>query len=315
MMKNNKRLLILSIIAALSISSMTGCGNGGKNSKNDDKSSSSNTQGTTYSNEELMKQPITFYYGQDEDDSDDNNLDDPDPVAPNGNGGDSESYVAVTEADGTPVTEYVAVTDAKGEKVTDSNGADVTEAVQVTSAVSNNNQGGNNSNQGGSNQGGNNNNQPYTPQMKEAWAMWLDISQDEDYIFNDEFIEVTFKIKDNAPAGAYDVNITDPDFACMFEGGTTLPPDTVLNGKVYVSEDLVPQRELTDADGFTVYADNVAGKPGDEVTLYFRLKDNPGMIAMMFRFEYDKNAMSIVSCSAVGEFMDIARPSFNNPAE
>lgn len=315
MKSNKKRFLILSIVATLALTSMSGCGYGKEDSNESDSSSGDST---TISDEDALKQPITFYYSTDEDEDDeDDALDDEDPTASSDDDSDESSsdsssdskteYVTVTEADGTPATTYVEVTDSSGETVTDSDGETVTESVEVTSVVSGSSRTVSNTTSSDSTE--------YTANMDEAWAMWIDISKDEDYVFNGAFIEVTFKIKDTTPDGVYDVVITDPDFANLDNGGSTVVPDMVIDGKVYVSEDLEAQREVTDDDGFAVYADNVSAVQGDEVTLTFNLSNNPGLVAMMFKFEYDKNAMTIVECNAVGEFNEVANPSFSDLSE
>ncbi|MBQ8297128.1 MAG: hypothetical protein IJX77_05030 [Ruminococcus sp.] len=327
-MTNNKRKLIaLSIITALTLSAFAGC-----NDSDKEKKSNSSSDATTIADEDMIKQPIQFYYPTDslEENATESPLVADDPTEPAGNsssnnedsstGGDSAEpvteYIEVTEADGQPATQYVEVTEAGGQVVTEADGQTVTQSVPVTTVVTVENSGGNSdetSNNSSDNNSGDSsadNSGEYTPYMDGSWAMWLDISEDKDFIFQDEFIEVTFKIKESAPDGVYDVNITNPDFANLVEGGTTLVPDTVINGKVYVSEELVPQREITDADGFTVYGEHVAAKQGDEVTFTFNMKNNPGMVAMMFEFEYDRNAMDIVNCQAVGDFGEISNPEF-----
>ena len=317
-MKNNKRkFMILSIIAALALSSTVGCGDG----KKKDSSSDNSTTSTTVDPEKFIKQPVQFYFPTDslEENATKSALEAEDPTAPN-DGSDTETdpedtdnnnssepatkYINVTEANGQPATIFVDATEANGEKVTNSNGETVTQSVQATTAVVDENSNNNNNNNVDSSN--------YVPYMQESWAQWMDISKDEDYIFNGEFIEVTFKVKDNTPDGVYDVQITNPDFANYYKGGTEVIPDTVVDGKVYVNKDLEPQREFTDSDGFAVYGDHVAVKQGDEVKFLFYMNNNPGLVAMSFIFEYDRNAMDIVSCKTAGEFAEIADTLFSN---
>lgn len=340
----NKRFLILSLVAALSLSSMAGCGDNKDSSSENDSSTSSSSKAeeNTIDEEALIKQPVAFYYPTDSiEDATKNDLEAADPTGPadessaesSGSSSEDESengsestknedsnnensgepatkYITVTEANGEPKTEVVNVTDAEGEKVTDSNGEDVTEVVEVTEAVTdeNSNQGGN----GNEDKPNNTTDASYEPYMGESYAIWLDISKDADYVFNGEFIEVTFKIKENAPNGVYDVNITNPDLANIYKGGTTVKPDTVVGGKVFIGTEAEKQREFTDDDGFAIYGDYISANPGDEVKFRFYMNNNPGLVAINFHYEFDRNAMDIIDAKSVGEFGDIAKTSFGD---
>ena len=44
-------------------------------------------------------------------------------------------------------------------------------------------------------------------------------------------------------------------------------------------------------------------------TVRFKMLNNPGLCAMNFNFEYDKNALTIVDAYSVGEFDKIANTS------
>lgn len=308
-MRNNKsKFVILATFSALALAVLAGC-------------SGDKEESESSFDEALLRQPITFSYGSDnfdDESSSGNDLDAQDPTASEDSSSQADSstssddtedateYIAVTEADGEPVTTYVVVTDASGQPVTDSNGQTQTTAVQVTTAVKVTNPSGNSNQTQTTTSSSGGSSSDYVSRTDSAYALWMDISKDEDFMFEDEFIQVTFKIKENIPDGVYDVIISDPDFASLADNVKTVYPDTVLNGKVYVSQEAVPQREITDADGFTVYADNVSAKQGEEVTLTFSMKKNPGLCAINFWFDYDRNAMEIVNCEAVGTFADIA---------
>jgi hypothetical protein len=367
-MKNGKcKLLILSLIAALTLSSLAGCGGKKDDNSSSSESSDSSSAESTVDPESLVKQPVQFYYPTDSSEEmvTENPLDAEDNTKSASESSDSSSssdnseesneettqYVNVTDANGENVTDsngenvtevvkvtsasnnsgnsssdsnaetatkYVAVTDANGENVVDENGETVTEAVKVTEASNSSNDNNNNNNDNSSTSGNSDDSSSsggdastYTSYMQDSWAMWIDISKDEDYIFQGEFIEVTFKIKDSTPDGVYNVDITNPDFANLVNGGTTVTPDTVVGGKVFVNQEAEEQREFTDADGFAVYGDYVSAKQGDEVTFRFYMNNNPGLVAINFHFEYDMNAMDIVSCKTVGEFAAISDTSFS----
>lgn len=327
-MKNNskRKLIALSIISALTISAFAGCSC--SDSDSDKEEGSSKVEGTTISEEALLQQPLQFYYPTDSlaEDATQDPLLAADPTAENdaNSGGDSSGdtssdpvepvteIVEVTDAVGEVVTEIVEVTEPDGQKATDAEGEVVTEVVPVTTVVTVDTPSGNEGDVNTPEAPTQPPAEEYTPFMDGSWAMWIDISKNEDFIFQDQFIEVTFKIKDTTPDGVYDVVITNPDFANIQNGGTSLDADTVIDGKVFVNQDVQPQREISEADGFTVYGDHVAAKQGEEVKFYFNMKNNPGMVAMMFEFDYDRNAMDIVSCQAVGAFAEIAKEQLDN---
>lgn len=309
-MKNyRKKIAVIAAFAGLILAAFAGC------------SSKNNSDSSTSVDDALLRQPFTFSYGEtSSDDSESASLDAQDPTSSkNDNESSSEDYVEVTNANGETVTEYVAVTDAAGEPVTEyitateadgepitgNNGEVVTTAVQVTTAIKKTEASKNNGNSSSTETTtASPVSDSYTPFTDEANAFWLDISKDQNFLFEDEFIAVTFKVKDNIPDGAYDIKITDPDFASIV--GQTVKPEKVVDGKVFVNTTAEEPEDTSSITGLVVSADYVSCKQGDEITVNFRVKNNPGMCAMMFWFEYDKNAMEIVSCETTGTFADIA---------
>jgi hypothetical protein len=45
-------------------------------------------------------------------------------------------------------------------------------------------------------------------------------------------------------------------------------------------------------------ANDAAGMPGDEVTINLSVKNNPGVIGFIIRFDYDENLLELVSKGA-----------------
>lgn len=331
-MKNyRRRYLALAILAALAVSPLAGC------DKDKDKSGSSASSSAepTEAPTPMVKVPFEFHYEGDDsvETVTGDNLDAQDPTAPadeNSEGSNTEDVpefipatdangeavtesVEVTDANGETVTEFVPVTDAEGEDVTDAEGQVQTEAVPVTEVVEATIA---NPEYSGESGGESNGDTEYTPYMDEAYAFWIDISKEKDFVFNDEFISVTFKVRENAPDGIYDISITNPDLANFDKGGTPVKPDIVQNGKIFVSTEGEAQKEFTDADGFVVYADNVECKQGDEIVVNFSFKNNPGLVGMNFWFEFDRNALQLISCETAGEFAEIAnKASFSETSE
>ncbi|MCR4639792.1 hypothetical protein [Ruminococcus sp.] len=179
-----------------------------------------------------------------------------------------------------PATEVVEVTQANGEKATDANGAVVTEIVTKPTEASG----------------------EYTSKTDSRYCMWLDISKDSDYVFNGDFIEVVFKLKDNIPNKDYPVRF-NPDFATV--AGKSIAPDKVIQGNIKVGGD-IEEQNVSSETGFVAYGDNVSAKPGDEITYHINLKNNPGLAAMLVWVYYDSNAMEVEGIYPSGEFEKFA---------
>lgn len=244
--------------------------------------------------EDQIKTP--FYYVDKAGESSDDDYflgNEADPTEGSSDSEGATEYQPVTDDAGEPVTTYVTVTDDSGAQVTDTDGSVVIIAETVTTVVVKDPE---------VTTGGNSD---YIPHTDRAYAMWLDISKgDEGFYFEDSFIEVTFRIKEDIPDGAYDIVISDPDFSSIM--GQTVKPDKVSNGKIFVNTDAEKQEDFSSAKNLVVSGDYVSGKQGDEVTLSFNIKNNPGLAAMMFWFDYDGNAFELVDCVASGEFAEIA---------
>jgi hypothetical protein len=194
---------------------------------------------------------------------------------------DAEDPTAAKE----PATEVVEVTEANGEKATDANGQVVTQivtkAAETTTGSSANN---------------------YVSKTDSRYCLWIDISKDKDYVFNDDFIEVYFKLKDNIPEKDYAVRF-NPDFSTI--GGDSLKPDKVVQGNIRVGGSIEAQ-DVSSETGFVAYGDNVSAKPGEEVCYRINLKNNPGMAAMLVWVYFDSNAMEVEEIIPSGEFAEFA---------
>ncbi len=206
---------------------------------------------------------------------------------------------------GEPVTEIVAVTEANGEAVTQADGQPVTEVKTITNstpqpeASSGNSDNNNNNSSVGSNTDPN-----YVSNTKGKYAMWIDISNDGDYVFNDSFMKITFKVKDDAPDGIYDIAIT-PDLSAFDTSIVT--PDTIINGSIKVGDVAADSVDPSSMNGFALYGDKVSAKQGDTVELCINMKDNPGLAAFCIWYYYDSNALEIIDCVPDGEFAEISK--------
>lgn len=324
-----RKLIAVTAVLCVAMASVAGCSSGNKNS-------------SSSSSEEVILQ-IPFEYGSGNDnpiysgDPHAGDLEADDPVANNGGtatapaattkaGADASAGQPVTDAKGEPVTEFVPVTDAAGQPATNAEGQPVTQSVIVTKPAGSGNSGNNNgsSNNGGTNNGGSNNGgtnnggsnsgdnnnsgstpSDYTSKTEGRYAMWLDISKDSNFFFEGDFLHVTFKIKEDTPAGDYNIRIS-PDIADI--SGRSVHEYTAQNGVIRVNNGSIDEAVpvLENDNSMLVYGDNVAAKNGDTVDYYINIKNNLGMCAFCIWFYYDANAMEFLECEPCGEYSEIA---------
>ncbi len=190
---------------------------------------------------------------------------------------------AETDSDGTTMTEVVTkselngeiptvVTNAAGEAETNSDGSIVTEIVTYDNS--------------------------YTSSISGKQLYWMDMSEYEDFVFNGDFIDVVFRVKDDTPDGDYTIGIGTCDFAnydAIDLGYSS------ANATVAVGDAELPENAVVEGDGpILLSAENVAADPGDEFVVRFQINENPGVVAFIFRFTYDQNAFEYVGLT-VGE--------------
>lgn len=285
MKKKRARLIACLLVCAIGVA-CSACGKSQSDSSNSDSKKNEDSgaaEATTTLDaselEQMQKQDMQFNYALEED-GESGNVDVPVNQGVNSNGSEDS---------------YVVVTDEAGEPVTDSNGTVVTEVVSGGNSSSNNS--GNSdsstaaneeSSSGNSTSGGD----TYTADTKTFQAYWLDMSQGEDYVFNGDFIDVTFKIKDNAPDGTYALTSGACDFANW--DAESVPVDFV-DGSITVGDGSAEAAGTASAGTFSIVAGTAQGKQGDEVTIRFDMSDNPGIVALIFRFKYDANALEITN--------------------
>ena len=196
----------------------------------------------------------------------------------------------VTDADGQPVTEVAVVTDEAGATVTDASGSTVTELVKVTTVVKKPTTQTSTTVKYESNQDG-------------RYAMWLDISKDENFYFEGDFLHMVFKVKDNIPDGDYKIRIS-PDLSDV--AGTAVYPSKVIDGTVRVNKGSIDSIDVSGESGMVFYGNNVACKQGDTIDCYINIKNNSGLVAFVIWFYFDSNALEFVSAEASGEYKKIA---------
>lgn len=174
---------------------------------------------------------------------------------------------------------YVVVTDDSGQTVTDDDGNVVTE-VATSGDDSSASEG------------------TYTPDIAGKLLYWLDMSQRKDYVFNGDFVDVTFRVKDDAPDGNYTIGIGECDFANYDAETVTY---TSVDGDIAVGNAQKQETGTPSDDGtIKLVCESTEAEQGEEVTVRFMISDNPGVVGLIFRFTFDQNALEFVSYD-VGE--------------
>ena len=299
-----KRLIAIAVVASMALTSVVGCSSDSVGKGGSASSSSSVDEAVDNVKDDDGHVVVTPFQVGDSDDL--NGIKDPNApdLDESSNSDDSKSTTAVTA---------VAVTDANGNVVTDAKGQTVTEVYVAggnnnSGNNSNNNSNNNSSNNNSNNESGNNNNSnsDYKSSTDSMYCLWIDISKDIDYVFNDQFIKITLKIKDGIPNKDYAVRF-NPDFSSV--AGVSVHPDLVKQGTIRVGSGSIAPMDVSSDNGFVAYGDNVACKQGDTIDYYINLKNNPGLAAILVWFYYDKNAMEVLSVEPAGDFDEISKGS------
>ena len=279
-----KKAIALAAVACVAITSAASCSKKGASSSNSGTSAGSNSSsqssangGPTLENIENASGAVVITPFQTGSPADLANT----GLTPPDTDIDLDSDDPQTKTTTQPATEIVEVTEANGEKATDANGAVVTQVVTKPTEASSD----------------------YKSKTDSRYCMWIDISKDSDYVFNGDFIEVVFKLKDNIPNKDYPVRF-NPDFSTI--AGKSISPDSVIQGNIRVGG-TIDDQDVSSETGFVAYGDNVSAKAGDEVTYHINLKNNPGLAAMLVWVYYDSNAMEVEGIYPSGEFAKFAR--------
>lgn len=303
-MKNiTRKIIAVFAVLCVAVTSMASCS--GKN--NDSSSTSINNSGDSSSyaeesidKESLMRQPLNIgsagdgnIYAGDAD------LDGDDPVAsaPSTDSvADTTKFVEVTDANNQPVTQVVEVTNADGEKQTDADNKPVTEVVKVTEAVTVP------ASETPSNTPANSD---YKSKNDGRYAMWIDCSENKNFLFEGEMLKATFKVKEGIPDGDYRIRIS-PDLSDV--AGVSVYPSKVIDGTIRVNNGAIEPVDVSDENGsFVFYGDNIACKQGDTIDFNINVKNNAGIVAFCIWFYFDSNALEFVEAGATGEYADIAQ--------
>lgn len=205
----------------------------------------------------------------------------------------------VTDAEGEAVTEYVPVTEADGQEATDAEGAVVTEAVKVTNVVTNivtnvvTKPAEKTTEAAG-----------YTAKEDGRYAMWIDISENKNFFFEDEMITASFKVKEGIPDGDYKIRIV-PDLSDV--AGVAIYPEKTIDGVIRVNNGEIDAVDVSNETGMVFYGDAIACKQGDTFDFNINIKNNSGLVAFCIWFYFDGNAFEFIEAFPAGDFEEIAR--------
>ena len=81
-------------------------------------------------------------------------------------------------------------------------------------------------------------------------------------------------------------------------------PVAFVDGDIAVGSASEKSAGSAESGTFTIAAGTAKGKQGDEVTVRFDMSDNPGIVAMIFRFKYDAGALEVVNASVGSDCSD-----------
>lgn len=231
--------------------------------------------------------------------------------------------VKVTEANGQPATKVVKVTEADGQPATDDKGKEKTEVVEVTEVATkpaessekddkdnkdnkenkDNKDNKDDKEQSDDKQDGNND-ESYVSAEDGRYAMWLDISKDENFYFEGDMLKAQFKVKEGIPDGDYEIRIS-PDLSDI--AGNVVRPEKVMNGVIRVNNGEIEAADASSETGLVFYGDKISCKQGDTIDFNINIKNNSGLAAFCIWFYFDSNALEFVDAGATGEFEEIAR--------
>ena len=111
------------------------------------------------------------------------------------------------------------------------------------------------------------------------------------------FFTATFKVKEDAPAGTYPLNVVyDP--ANFFNMDMADVAFTAVNGSVTVKGDEPVNNEPT------IELPHLSGAAGDVIEVPVMLKNNPGIISAMVEIEYDRDVLELCTEWVYDEDMD-----------
>ncbi len=203
-----------------------------------------------------------------------------------------ENKITVTNAAGLPVTE-LAVLGNDNKIVTKANGEPVPPA--LSSAANQQQQ------QQQASPVGPDLSNPDAPEDYKGFSafLWMAaLSNSNKFIpfsADSEMVQVKIKIKDDAKDGNYEL-IFNPNGSsyCKDSKDSEDIHFDLANPVITIGNAEAPEAfDVSSTTNPVIYAENASVQPGDEITLSFRLANNPGIIAATTSFNYDNTAMTV----------------------
>lgn len=132
---------------------------------------------------------------------------------------------------------------------------------------------------------------------------WLDMTGNSDKVFNGDIMKLEFKIKENTPDGNYPIVLSSPDFVNWAEEQLDIK---TVGGYVTVGNATPTQPAQVQPGQFTIASSCASGKVGDTITISLDISDNPGIVGMLFKVEFDSGALEFVSAESGSAMEDVS---------
>lgn len=163
--------------------------------------------------------------------------------------------------------------------------------------------------------------QPSEPDIKTVKMTWLcEGKQNTLPIGSGQLAVLTFKIKDNAPNGDYNIDLShgnDSDTGSFVKFDSTKKYSNLDGGIISIGSQ-TPRDDNPSPDDYDTYANlsNTCGNPGDTVTIYLNVENiHKGIGAVSLKIGYDASVMDITGFGQGSVFDSISKGTFmTNPS-
>lgn len=145
---------------------------------------------------------------------------------------------------------------------------------------------------------------------KSAKWIWMD-NCTEDVLGDGSLFEITFRIKQDAADGNYNVVIND--FAMCHVDVDKVVEAKLIDGVVTVGNAEAPTQETVDETYLML--ENAKGNAGDTITMVMSISKNPGFTISQLGVNYDSSALEIVDIKTAGILSEIGSVQMNLDVE
>ncbi len=140
---------------------------------------------------------------------------------------------------------------------------------------------------------------------KSATWIWID-SGIEDIAGDSDIFELTFKVKDGAADGNYEVVVNDLQIC---NKATQIINATVADAVVTIGGAQAPEQAT--AEGTAITLMNAKGNAGDEIKMKVNFSKNPGFCAIQLGVSYDSSVLEMTNVVNTGVLADIGSVTYN----